>query len=207
MIKKLLGFLNLNTIIGIVVVLIIGYGTYLFKQNIALKKDNERIGLNFQNSRFQVDSLKTKNGELAYYAKGLTLKQNELENFDNKLVKQIESIGLKLKNLEGLATINYYYIYNIDTTKVIKLSATEFQSTYKDAWLDLSQRINLDTTNNTIKVSDLKLQLTDSLLMPFLIDYKRVWIFWKKPIGVSIYARSRNPHFHINQLQYIKLIK
>lgn len=199
--------LNAVKILLITLLIMIGFSYYNCDRINKLKTENTRVSNNFTNSQFELDSVKLKNGQLAYYSQGLTLKTNELANVYTDLAKSIESMGLKIKNLEGVSNVNYSYNYFTDTTKITKLSDTTYKSELTDNWLKLSQRISLINNRSSILVDSLNLSLTDSLLIPFEIQYKRSWIFWKKPIGVKVYVKSNNPHFKVNQLKYIKLIK
>jgi len=203
--SKILSIIKIIAIV-ISILLVLGVG-YLYKENKKLKLDNERVSNNFQNSQFLVDSMRTKSGQLEFFSKGVTLKVDELSQFNQKLVSDIEDMKLKINDLDGIATVNYNYNYFNDSSKITKITDTTFINTFTDKWLSMKEKLTIYNYGKNLRADSLNIGLTDSLLMPFQIDYKRVWIFWKRPIGVTVFVKSNNPHFSVNKIEYIKLIK
>lgn len=197
----------IQTVFGILIILLIGFTITLSSFYLNLKKDRERISNNFQNSQFKLDSVINKNGQLQYSVQTLTLKNDEFKQFAPELVKEITNMGLKVKNLESVVKANVRYEYSIDTVEVEKKSENVFIGKFNDAWLNISERVTLIDNKTNVKIDSLHLNLTDSLLMPHEILYKPVLLFWKKPIGIKVWVKSNNPHFKIDKLVTYKLIK
>lgn len=183
-----------------------GYIWYLRDSNEKLSNEKTRLGENFNAAMLQVDSFRTKNGDLIYSVNSLTLKASEYETYFPEMKKQLDDMGIKLKNTQGVTNINYHYTYNVDTTKIKKINDSTFTSSYEDSWLKLSQRIKLINNKSGVKVDSLKINLTDSLLIANEIKYKGWWL-WKKPVNVILKMKSSNPYLHIDKIQNINLIK
>jgi hypothetical protein len=202
-----------NTIIVIGICILLGltiYSIVVTKQLKTEKINSVRVENNFQNSQFKIDSLKTKNGQLEYSVNVLTVKQTEFEKFAPDLNKQLTDMGLKVQNLESVVKANIRYVYLPGDSipfEVEKQSENVFTGKYSDNLLKISERVTLINNKTSIKIDSLNLALTDSLLMPNEIIYKRSWIFWKKAVGMKVWIKSANPHFKIDQMQTYSFVK
>ncbi len=199
-----------NTIIIISILCFAGllyYTSVITNQLKNVKADNERVTNNFQNSQFKLDSVKNKNGELQFSVNTLTLKANEFAQFVPELKKEIEDMGLKIKNLESVVKLNVKYVYDIDTIEVEKKSENVFIGRYNDKFLKLSEKVTLIKNKTDIKIDSLKMTIVDNILMPHEIQYKPVWIFWKKPVGIKVWIKSTNPHFNVDRFETYDLTK
>ena len=65
----------------------------------------------------------------------------------------------------------------------------------------------LINNKTNIKIDSDSIILKDSLLIVGETQFKKCWLFWKKPIGVKIIVKSQNKNFKIDQIQSYKLIK
>lgn len=171
-----------------------------------LKNENQIISDNFLNSKFEIDSIKNKDGEYHKVINGLLLEKNELKTFNSKLVKDIENLNIKLRNVGTITKIQYEYIYNIDTVEITKFSDSTFKAEYKDNWLSLSQRIETYNQGKNIKVDSINIILSDSLLIVSDIKYKGIW-FWKKAKSVKLHIQSENPYIKLNRIEHYDLTK
>ena len=173
----------------------------------AVKIDRDRIETNFFNSNFELSKTKNEKGELEVSVNKLTLKNTEAEIFTKDLVKEVENLNLKLKNVKGITKIEYVYRYKIDSTKIFKLNDTTFKATFKDEWLTIQQQISLTENKSNIKIDTMELALKDGLVLVDEVLYKRRFIFWKKTMGVKLHITSKNPHIDIDRVQTVELQK
>ncbi|MCK9415470.1 hypothetical protein M0Q97_02280 [Candidatus Dojkabacteria bacterium] len=171
-----------------------------------LKDKNSIMSQNLLNSKFEIDSIKNKNGEYHKVINGLLLEKNELKDFNSKLVEDIKNLNIKLKNVGSITKIQYEYIYNIDTIEIIKFSDSIFKAEYKDNWLFLSEKIETFNQGKDIKIDSINIILSDSLLIVSDIKYKGCW-FWKKAKSVKLHIQSENPYIKLNRFEYYDLTK
>lgn len=210
-VSKAFGFFKTKngiiTLMAIIIFILIGVGKFLLDQYKYQKSETERMTANFQNADFKLDSTKTKTGELQYIVNNLQLKKGELEDFNSKLVGDIKNLNIKLKNVGNVVVADPVYIFVPDTIKVEKKTDTTFIAKYEDDWVSLRQRVNLIDHKKNIRIDSLQLILHDKLLIINEVIYKRVWIFWRKPIGGKLHISSKNPYFHMERIESYDLIK
>lgn len=209
------------SLVGIILILL---ATTFFqtKSLINTKKDRARISKNFQNSLFKMDSVINANGNLQFSVEALELKKKEAEQFNAELLTKVESMGIKIKNLQSVTSVGVEYVYITDTIEVESKHKSDTISTYiakhKDKWLDLVQHISIhkidtvpgDNKGNDIDklvVDNFKLTVYDELTLPYEINYKRRWIFWRKPVSVTVHVMGESPYLEINKIESISLIK
>lgn len=197
---------------GLLTILILGYSLFhCIEMIVELKKDNSRIQSNLENSNFEIDSLRTKNGELFYEYNSLIVTNKELEKINSEILEKNKELGIKIKNLESYSKIETEYIVKVDTFETTKIDNNKFQAKYKNQYIDVVQQITL--TGNTLEncipnIDSLQINLTDCISISREPIYKRCWIFWKKMIGVKEYVKSDNPYFKLNKVEsYILLDK
>lgn len=198
-------------IIGIL--LIAGAFWFLINRNKALSIDNNRLAENQKNFDFKFDSVRTTNGKLQYSVNALTLKTSEFENINSNLTNELKTMNLKLKNIQSLTKSNFGYQVKPDVIKVEKV-VTEIpdEQSFNFGWKDNYASVdgNLAFKGTIIglpKISNLKLSITDSLTSAAEIQYKRVWLFWKKPKAIKIHLKSESPYFKLDKIQTYQLIK
>ena len=186
-------------LIGIGIILIL-LASLIFTAHFALKarQNYVRAQQNLYNSDFQIDTLKTKNGELQYAVNTLTIKAKDLEELNPKLVEEIKNLKLKLKHVNTATQIQYNYTIKYDTVFVYKLTDTTFKASTKDAWSDFSCDICI--ANNTVEVGNVGISLKDSLILVEEIKYKGFW-FWKRPVYMTLHIKSENPYFNLDKVQ------
>lgn len=191
------------TLIAVIIIL----GSFLYYTHTQLKKqksENRRLEYNLEHSDFLVDSLTSKNGETFYKYSALVLTKNELQKINDSIIKENESLGIKIKNLESTSKIETQYIVRVDTLETTKINDNVFMATYKDSDVGITERITLTgtTLENCIPVVDsLHVNLTDKLLISYEPIYKRRWIFWKRMTGIKTYIKSDNKYFRLNKVE------
>ena len=188
------------------------------KSLINTKKDRARISENFQNSQFKMDSIRNVNGNLQFSVEALELKKKEAEKFNGELLAKVESMGIKIKNLQSVTSVGVKYVYVTDTIEVEAKTKSDTISTYiatnKNKWVDLVQHISvhkIDTVSgdniDKLVVDKFSLTVYDELTLPYEINYKRRWIFWRRPVSVTVHVMGESPYLEINKIESISLIK
>lgn len=162
------------------------------------------------------------NGNLQFSVEALELKKREAEQFNAELLAKVESMGIKIKNLQSVTSVGVKYVYVTDTVEVESKHKSDTISTYvashKDKWLDMVQHISvhkIDTVSGDNKGNDIdklvvdnfKLTVYDELTLPYEINYKRRLIFWRRPVSVTVHVMGESPYLEINKIESISLIK
>lgn len=183
--------------IGIILLLVVGL---IITANFALKarQNYVRSQQNLFDSQFQIDTLKTKNGELQYSVNTLTIKTKDLEKLNPQLVEEIKNLKLKLKHVNTVSQIQYNYSIQYDTVFVNRITDTIFKASTKDAWSDFS--CDISVIDKQVDMSNVNIALKDSLLLVKEIKYKGCW-FWKRPVYMTLHIKSENPYFHLDKVQ------
>ena len=191
----------IRPIIALVILgLIITTGLY----RSAYKKANEDSARYYQNllaSTSSMQKLEARNGEAYYQIKSITLKANELKELNSSLVKEVKNLNTKTKNLEALVRLQYAYAATLDslpkrdTVYIDKNIATPGQFVeYSDGFLQFYARVE------STKLSDVRLQLSDTVLIIWEVNYKGWW-FWKKPISVTAKLKNESPYMVLDKIE------
>ena len=194
-------------IIGVLVIGCFLYFRSLYNENIQLKADNNRKSENEKNMNFNFATTKLKNGQMQYDIKVLTLKNNELQNFNSKVDEALKQMDLNIKNIQSVTNVSYHYTTNIDSIPSKQIvsnnkNVDQYSVDYDKHKIKVTGNINIDKdrTKNPF-LTDLQFKLNDTLLIVPEIIYKRSWIFWKKPTGVKNHIKSENPDFVLDMFQ------
>ncbi len=194
---------------GVIFIMLLSIGLssyYGIKHYLKIIDENSRLKNNFSNSQFELDSVKNKNGEYHVVVGGLVLEKNELKDFNFELTEEIKKLNIKLKNVGTITKIEYVYVYDIDTIIIEKLSDSIFRASYKDEWLELSQKVYTFNLGKDIKIDSVNINIKDGLTIVEEVEYKGWW-FWKKAKGVKLHIDSENPHLNIHRTEYYKIQK
>ena len=210
--SKLLASAKKYFLFALGLLLILGVIWYGYKKIQSQKIEIKRLDQNLVNANFDIIKSKTKNDKLQYTVSSLTLKNNEFEKVNKVMFDDLTSMNLKVKNLQSASNIEFKYVKTIDTVwGQATIDTNLYAINWKDSWVDLSGILNLNKKTSTGKlrplIQNLKLTQKDSLLIASEIKYKRVWLFWKKPISIDIHIKSQSPYFDLDRLQTYQLIK
>jgi hypothetical protein len=194
-------------IVCVICVALMGTISLLYSNLEKTKKDRDRLESNLLNSKFELDSVKGKNGEYHIAVEGLTVKKNELEQFNSELTKKVENMGLKIKNLQTIVDMKAQIIYKDSLIPTKKINDTTFVSKIDNKWIQATWNSTLIKNGEQLKVTDFE----SSTDIPYTIAhetvYKRVWLFWKKPKGIRLHVKSDNPYVVLTGIEYFELIK
>lgn len=192
-------------IIGLILFIIIG-SKWAYNKIDTLEKENARQSKNLINKDFDITMSRTISGQLAYSVKQLSVKADELQSYNEDIVKKLEDMGVKIKKVQSVTNLNYHYSTILDTIETTRITETKFNFRNSDKYISTSGEINILPNKNPI-VSNLNFVVSDTLLIAPEITYKRVWLFWKKPNGIKVHVKSENPNFHLEQFRTFEIVK
>lgn len=190
-------------VIGVLILclcLVVLYFRELVKDNLRLERNQVAL---------LSDSLtyyRTKNGELVSSIEQLEFTIKELKTHRSKLVEELRSMKIKLKDVQSLSTTaleNRVEVFVpirdtifIDTGKVVK--AQSFH--WSDAWTSIDGLIHVDSVS-------IKYQSRDTLIQVVRVVPKRfLFIRWGiKNINQDI--KMSNPNTVVNYSEFLKIKK
>ena len=176
---------------------------------------------------YSVNSLTIKKDELDLYNKNL---KNELKDMGIKL-KNTQSIikmqigyGRKIDTIRTEKIITEYVevpnnILNVDLNRKNMLQYNfklDDNDSYIAGTMNIPYKVDSTMHTNNYKFVDeernpfltsVEFKFNDSLLIVPTIEYKRVWVFWKKPIGVKTHVKSNNKYFNIDKIYNYQIVK
>lgn len=197
----------------------------------------ERLKTNNLTLNQSIKVMKTKNGELYYSVNALTLKKDEFLESNQKLSAMLKDMNIKLKNVQSITQmgIKYEKTYDIinstpivitdtvfitDNTKpelVNYFSKFSFVEDSDDAsisgMINIPTSLNPKTKESSINkssspyLSDLNIRINDTLTIVPTINYKRVWIFFRRPKSVTVFVKSENKLFNLEQMKTYQITK
>lgn len=220
-IKIIVGFVSLSLLIST---------AYYFKKLLEVKGENERLTYNIETLNKDVETYKSDDGKLVSSINALTVKQNELMMYNQKLVEEVKGMGLKIKNLQSVSKVDYGYEVKYDTIKdtlkpkSVKIADNRYKYSFNDGdYLKFNTDVvlpNIDSDsiifngkevlikqNLNPKFENFMLTLADSLLIVPEYQYKRNWIFWKKLNGLKLHIKSQNPYMKIDKIESYQISK
>ena len=187
-----------------VLALIIGLSTWaIIATNRAAKyrEESNRLEQNLIASSFEVKELKTKLGEKMVQVSGLTLTAKEFKQINGKLAQDLDNMKIKLKNAQGIVTIQHHYCVELDTIYLDTISPVK-SFYYKNDWIGVKGYYSPDVR---YKVDSLDLTIIDDLTIVPIIEGK--WWQCRKKWRVAVRIKSNNPYNEIDKIQYYKFIK
>lgn len=212
--------LNFLTILGklkltpiLIALALAGAGLIIHQRNqiSKLKKENERVSNNFFNANQEIKTVRNKNGELSSTVNQLNLTVSELKQYSDKTVSELNNMRVKLKNVSNITHFQTRIVYKVDTvfagdstheeSHISSVGSKAFR--IKNEWIDNSFRVGVDS--NRMYLSNYSLAVRDSIITVTETQYKRFWIFWKRPVGVKLHIKSFNPYSNFEKIESIQL--
>lgn len=189
---------------------------YLGIKYFEIKTDRNRIHENFKNKEQQITELKDKNGTLHSMIVGLNLKTKEFKEMNNGLTAELKNMNIKLKRAESVTRTVIKYHFKSDTVytsvpvivhdSITLKPSSVYTTTINNKWINSSWKSTISDDLKHLYVSDYSVSFNDSLIFVTETKYKGWWIF-RKPIGVKLHVKSKNPYSKIEQIKYVKLTK
>ena len=187
-----------------VLTLIIGLSTWaVIATNRAAKyrEESNRLEQNLIASTFEVKELKTKLNEKMVQVSGLTVTAKEFKQINGKLAAELDNMKIKLKNAQGVVTVQHHYSVKVDTIYLDTISPVK-SFFYKNDWIGAKGYYNKD---ERYKIDSLDMTITDDLTLVPIIEGK--WWQCRKKWRVAVRIKSNNPYNEIDRVQYYKFIK
>lgn len=181
------------------------------KQISKLQKENERVSNNFFNANQEIKTVRNKNGELSSTVNQLNLTVSELKQYSEQTVSELNNMRVKLKNVSNITHFQTRIVYKVDTVFAGDTTIHDSQPLtggskafrIKNEWIDNSFRVGVDS--NRMYLSNYSLAVRDSIITVTETQYKRFWIFWKRPVGVKLHIKSFNPYSNFEKIESIQL--
>lgn len=182
------------------------------KQISKLQKENERVSNNFFNANQEIKTVRNKNGELSSTVNQLNLTVSELKQYSEQTASELNNMRVKLKNVSNITHFQTRIVYKVDT--VFAGDSTIHDGDHispggskafriKNEWIDNSFQVRTDS--NRMYLSNYNLAVRDSIITVTETQYKRFWIFWKRPVGVKLHIKSFNPYSNFEKIESIQL--
>lgn len=177
-----------------------------------LKKENERVSNNFFAANQEIKTVRNKNGELSSTVNQLNLTVSELKQYSEQTASELNNMRVKLKNVSNITHFQTRIVYKVDT--VFAGDTTIHDGDHispggskafriKNEWIDNSFQVRTDS--NRMYLSNYNLAVRDSIITVTETQYKRFWIFWKRPVGVKLHIKSFNPYSNFEKIESIQL--
>lgn len=212
--------LNFLTILGklkltpiLIALALAGTGLIIHQRNqiSKLKKENERVSNNFFAANQEIKTVRNKNGELSSTVNQLNLTVSELKQYSEQTASELNNMRVKLKNVSNITHFQTRIVYKVDTVFAGDTTIHDSQTLsggskafrIKNEWIDNSFQVRTDS--NTVSVSNYSLAVRDSIITVTETQYKRFWIFWKRPVGVKLHIKSFNPYSNFEKIESIQL--
>ena len=212
--------LNFLTILGklkltpiLIALALAGTGLIVHQRNLIskLKKENERVSNNFFNANQEIKTVRNKNGELSSTVNQLNLTVSELKQYSEQTASELNNMRVKLKNVSNITHFQTRIVYKVDTvfagdstheeSHISSVGSKAFR--IKNEWIDNSFQVRTDS--NRMYLSNYSLAVRDSIITVTETQYKRFWIFWKRPVGVKLHIKSFNPYSNFEKIESIQL--
>ena len=187
-----------------VLTLIIGLSTWaVIATNRAAKyrEESNRLEQNLIASTFEVKELQTKLNEKMVQVSGLTVTAKEFKQINGKLAAELDNMRIKLKNAQGVVTVQHHYSVKVDTIYLDTISPVK-SFFYKNDWIGVKGYYNKDVR---YKIDSLDMTIIDDLTLVPIIEGK--WWQCRKKWRVAVRIKSNNPYNEIDRVQYYKFIK
>lgn len=212
--------LNFLTILGklkltpiLIALALAGAGLIIHQRNqiSKLKKENERVSNNFFAANQEIKTVRNKNGELSSTVNQLNLTVSELKQYSEQTASELNNMRVKLKNVSNITHFQTRIVYKVDTvfagdttheeSHISSVDSKAFR--IKNEWIDNSFQVRTDS--NRMYLSNYSLAVRDSIITVTETQYKRFWIFWKRPVGVKLHIKSFNPYSNFEKIESIQL--
>jgi hypothetical protein len=183
---------------------VLGAILLLWKSNLRLHADNQRLSSNIKTLEAELSMVKTKSGQLAAQSDLLVLQTNELKKLFPKEVKQIENLGVKVNKTTQYSTTVVETKTNVLTTlrDSIVLDTVQVRVfDYQDQWYQINGVIEKDTQRLVIKSMD---TLTQVL---FYGERQKPWLWFFSPRKLQQRVSVTNPNATIKYSQTIQIQK
>lgn len=193
--------------LGIIAFILLGVAVWVQQKRIAaIKKERDRYQMNsdamlWQMRRWQIDST-----TMAADVGALRLTAGEFQRYRAEDADKIRQMGIKIKRLKAVARHRLEVEVPVSAPLRDSVVIRDTVPVYVKSVEMVTPHISLKgiIENNTL-VGAVSLPVT--LRQAVWIEYKRRWLFWKKPKAIHQTITSDNPYVKISYSEYIIIQK
>lgn len=192
--------MNYKLIPYVIIVVLTVLSYYFYSSSSKKQKEIDILNINQTALLSDIETYKTKNGELVSVVNGFTSDMSTFKRINDSLYRQVSDLKLKLKNVSSIVEIREVIKYvNIDTISGKPIN-------------DSIRLFKIDKPEIRLKISILK----DSIILPNNLDlyipnksaivleearYKGWW-FWRKLVGAKMSIINSNIYIEVQEAQY-----
>lgn len=203
--KRLFAMSRISKYLLIALFLLCGVVYVQHKRAVRLTEERNRYQQNSSALLSDVKRMQLDSTTMALDVHGLKLTVDEYKKFRAEDAEKIRQMGIRLKDLE--ATAKYEVSVNAP------INAT-LQDTFivRDSDQVIAQRVEMNTPyiqlSGMIENKQLqgRIHVPVTLRQAIWIEYKRKWIFWKRPKAIHQTISSDNPYVNIKYSEYHMLV-
>lgn len=188
-----------------VLLLAAALAVFIFRSN-RLSRERDRYRGNTVSLIEQMQRLQADSAAMSVDVRALRLTVEEFKEYRKEDAEKIKKMGIKIKNLEAAAQ----HRLQVDAPLKAEVKDTVI---VRDTVMVEAQSLNMDTPY--VKMGGLieggefsgNVQIPVTLRQTIWVEYKRYWLFWRRPKAVHQTITSDNPHVKISYSEYIQLQK
>ncbi len=197
--------MRLKIFLSIALVLTIIFSSSIFYLYNKERKERKIAETNLEAKSSELSTYVTKFGDTISVLQGLRLDLSQAKQIESKLLKEVKSLEIKLKNATGIIQVVEKIKYiNKDSIIYIPLTDSTRRFEIKDRWL----RARVD-------VIDFKYIPPGGFVIDSIPNTATIvpsvktkgWWFWKKIVGVECFIQNTNPYLSVESGTYIDLRK
>lgn len=182
----------------------VGVIYFLAQKNATKEAEIARLDANQTALLGEVEYYQSENGELVASVQSLTMQRDEFEQMFKAESKKVESLNVRIKDLESfgeIATdtevdIEAEIVPVVDTIYVAEPIVGTFE--WNDGWVRLVGELHPDHLTA-------KINITDTITIVAHRKAKQ-WLFFRCKGKITHYdALSSNPHTNISNIRYVEL--
>lgn len=194
-----------NVLLIAVAVLAVALTVFILRSN-RLSRERDRYRGNTVSLIEQMQRLQADSAAMSVDVRALRLTVEEFKEYRKEDAEKIKKMGIKIKNLEAAAQ----HRLQVDAPLRAEVKDTVI---VRDTVMVEAQSLNMDTPY--VKMEGLieggeftgNVQIPVTLRQTIWVEYKRYWLFWRRPKAVHQTITSDNPHVKISYSEYIQLQK
>lgn len=197
--------MRLKIFLSIALVLTIIFSSSIFYLYNKERKERKIAETNLEAKSSELSTYVTKFGDTISVLQGLRLDLSQAKQIESKLLKEVKSLEIKLKNATGIIQVVEKIKYiNKDSIIYIPLTDSTRRFEIKDRWL----RARVDVTDfKYISPGGFVIDSIQNTATIVPSVKTKGWWFWKKIVGVECFIQNTNPYLSVESGTYIDLRK
>lgn len=176
------------------------------KRITAITQERDRHSMNSDAMLSDLKQWQIDSTTMATDVKSLRFTVDEMERYRAEDVTKIREMGLEIENLEATAKHRLEVDIPISVPIIDSVILRDLEPIRIKAVTMNNPYIAINATiENDMLVGSIKLPVT--IQQAVWIEYKRHWLFWKRPIAVHQTITTDNPYVKVSYSEYIKVTK